>query len=59
MDRAYRDMLRRIRDGEILSGTCQGCSDRGKSRIHHGLLCGTWCDRCFEKLVSEYKTKSQ
>lgn len=43
----------------VLEMICQTCgNDKGKPRVDNGLACGIHCDDCFEKMVSDCRSRS-
>ena len=59
-DTKYYDTLSRIRDGEKIKGPCLkgGCEKGGTERQDNGLLCGCWCQECFDNMVRECRSRS-
>lgn len=45
--------------GDIIKGACEGCGEEGHERMDKGLLCGCWCNACFDKLVRECRSRSR
>lgn len=54
----YLMKLAAVRRGEIIKGDCKGCGKEGHERVDGGLLCGCWCDPCFEDMVRECRSRS-
>ena len=45
----YLIKLAAVSRGDIIEGECEGCKGKGRERVHAGLLCGCWCDVCFNR----------
>lgn len=60
MYREYYAMLRRVKNGEQISGQCRkvGCEKKGTERQDNGLLCGCWCQECFDAMIRECRSRS-
>lgn len=54
----YLVKLAAVNRGNVIKGTCLGCKEPGRERVDGGLLCGCWCDRCFERSVRSCRSKS-
>ena len=63
-DEHMRMAIRHRLDGSYknqptLQAVCQTCKEKeGKPRVDNGLACGTHCDDCFEKMVTDARSRS-
>jgi len=58
MSKEYLIKLGAVGRGEIIKGKCEGCGEEGRERMNGVLLCGCWCDKCFDELRMDCRKRS-